>query len=625
MRVCYLDLETFWSAHHSLSKMNPVAYCMHRETELQSLSYAFDNEEPQVLWGEAAMREFIASEDWSDTMVVGHNMAGFDSMLLSWRLGLRRPRVWGCTLAMARALYRAEVGGSLKMLCDHLGIGVKGDLEAIGTKGRKLETFTAAEKRALAEYNEQDVRLCRKLFQHMVRHTVKRELAVIDMTIRMLVNPRLRVDTSLLDATLAQERVRKEQALLALEQQLGVNSPEDLRRALISNPQFAELLRALGVEPPTKTSPRTGNETFAFAKTDDGMKALLEHEDSLVADAAATRLGIKSSLLETRIESFLIMAKATGGRMPIALNYAGAHTLRWSGAFKVNQQNLPRVNPKDPKLTDALRRCLIAPPGHKIVAVDLSGIELRVNHFLWKVPSSMLLYQQDAEADLYRAFAARFYSCRPEDVTKEQRQFAKMVQLGLGFGMGWKKFREGAKLQGYDLSANQAQKVVYAWRDMYASIVEGWELCARALPLIAAGESHPIDTWGHCVTVKDGIRTPYGMLRYPQLRTEYDANLDVQWVYGLGRHKTKAYGGIICENLVQHLARQILVGHMLEIQKRYPIAHTVHDEVILVVPEDEAPAALDFALGVMKTSPQWWPEIVLSAEGSFGDNYGETK
>jgi DNA polymerase len=629
MRVWYSDLETFWSTEHSLTKMNPAAYCMHRETELQSMSCAFGDEPMEFIRGEAAMQEYVNAQDWSDVLVVGHNMSQFDSMLLAWRLGLR-PKMWGCTLAMARAVYRAEVGGSLKALCDYLQLGSKGNLENIGTKGRKADSFTEEEWAAMEAYNNQDTHLTRLLFRHLLQHTPRREMSVIDMTIRMLVHPKIHVDTKLLAAAHKEETKRKVDAIEVLREKLGLPFDADVKKALMSNPQFAELLRSLGVEPPIKISPTTGKETYAFAKDDEGLLALREHENPLVGSAVETRLGIKSSMLETRIETFQEMAAATAGRMPIALNYAGAHTWRWSGGFKANQQNLPRV-PRDKqgniieKTSNALRMSLIAPPGHKIVVADLSGIELRVNHYLWQVPSSMELYAGNAEADLYKEFAAKFYGIPVDSVSKQQRQFAKMMQLALGFGMGWRKFKVQANREGYPLTDYEAEAAVAKWRAVYDPIVLGWEQCANAISSISNGEKTYIDRWGFCVTAKHQVLTPEGLLRYPGLHRERNEKGRDEWIFGKGRNKSRIYGGLLCENLVQHLARQVLVTQMLEIHKRYPISHTVHDEVILVVKEEEAETALDFMLTTMKTSPDWWPEIVLFAEGDIGDRYGECK
>lgn len=621
MRILYYDYETAWNRKTglTLTKMNPCAYVMHPKVEIQVLSYAYDNAPVTTLIGEDTIRDWWAEQDLSDTLIVAHNGSGFDHMITAWRFGAR-PAKYGCTLAMARPVYRSEAGGSLAKLCDYLNLGRKGSLEATNTEGTYVKDWSEAQRAAITEYAGQDTELCRRLFKHLLPQLPPREMQIIDMTIRMLVQPKFRVDTPLLKTALVEERRRKEEAVETLRELMGLEWEVELKKALMSNPKFAELLRGQGVEPPMKLSPTTGKDTYAFAKQDEGMLALLEHENPLVEAAAETRLGIKSTILESRIETFLTMAAATGGRMPIALNYCGAHTWRMSGGFKANQQNLPRVNPKEPKPSDALRNCLIAPKGHAIVVADLSGIELRVNHFLWQVKSSMDLYAEDAEADLYKEFASKFYGISKDEVTKAQRQFSKMVQLGLGFGMGWRKFKEGAKKEGYDLTDQEAQNVVKRWRQVYREITHGWELCDDALYNIHDGKEMPVDPWELCVTTQDGIVTPHGMLRYHKLHQEGD-----EWWFGEGRFRRKIYGGLGCENLVQHLARQVLVGQMLQISKQYPISHTVHDEVILIVKEAEAEEALNFMLDTMKTPPKWWPELVLFAEGDIAENYGKAK
>ena len=127
-------------------------------------------------------------------------------------------------------------------------------------------------------------------------------------------------------------------------------------------------LRMFGVTPPTKISPATGKETYAFSKTDEGFKALLEHEDERIQAIVAARLGIKSTLEETRTQRFIEIADR--GFLPIPLRYYAAHTGRWGGDDKVNLQNLPRQSP--------LKYAIIAPTGHMVIDSDSSQIEARV-------------------------------------------------------------------------------------------------------------------------------------------------------------------------------------------------------------------------------------------------------
>ena len=125
-----------------------------------------------------------------------------------------------------------------------------------------------------------------------------------------------------------------------LEQHLDsvVSAKEKLMRAaksnsevLQSNLKFAECLRSLGVEPPTKISLRTNKKTFAFSKSDKGMTELLEHPNLTVQVLVAARIGVKSTLEETRTQRLLGIAKRAGV-LPVPLRYYAAHTGRGGGS-----------------------------------------------------------------------------------------------------------------------------------------------------------------------------------------------------------------------------------------------------------------------------------------------------
>lgn len=346
MRLIVLDAETFWSATHSLTKMTPIEYVRHEDTELQTLAVRVDGAPAFVLVGEQAMRDWVARTDFSDALVVGHNLSGFDSMLCAWRLGIR-PKMWGCTLAMARELGLARtVGGSLKALAAHFGLHAKGDIEATNTKGRRLAEFSKAELHALVEYNKLDADIGLELFKRLAKGFPARSMRLIDVTIRMLVEPRFRVDRSLIKITLKQITEAKQRALLEIGRELAADEPalfalsddeivEHTRQQLASAPKFAAVLESLGVPVPMKASPSDPSKMIpALAKTDEAMTSLLEHDDVRVATAASARLQVKSVQLETRLQRFLDIADVMGGLMPIALNYYGAeNTGRWSGCL----------------------------------------------------------------------------------------------------------------------------------------------------------------------------------------------------------------------------------------------------------------------------------------------------
>lgn len=638
MKICTVDLETYWDTHHSLSKMSPIAYCMHPETEIISCGFKFGNEPTTIVFGEDNVKEFAADVDWSQYLVVGHNLSGFDAMILAWRMGIN-PRMWGCTLAMSRPIHAKDAGGSLAKLVAHYELGVKDQSALIATKGKHLADFTEIEIDNMGTYNAADVDQCYELFKILYKETPKSEMKLIDMTIRMLVEPQFECDSSLLYKTLVEEGERMRALLLDASKTMDVYDPliDDeenvaaVLKVLASAPKFATFLRSVGVEVPTKVSGRTGKDIPALAKTDEDFIALQEHENPIVATAAAARLDAKSTILQTRIQAFIDAASAhPQGKVPIPLKYYGADTTgRWSG-WGYNPQNLPRIIPYNPRPSDALRRSLVAPPGHKVVVADLSGIELRVNHFLWQVPSSMEMFQADPEkADLYKDFASKLYDVPFDEVTKEQRQVGKVAHLGLGFGAGYKTFQKVAKLVGgVDITESESEDIVNKWRGEYYEITAGWRTCHNMLPTILRGATgNAVDPWGMVVPTPDGLKTPKGIIRYPDLRTERNEEGRMEFVYGHGRNKARIYAGKIDENIVQHLARCVVADNALAVKKetgRNP-ALMVHDELVYVVPEAEAEGLLDVVQQTMRTPPIWWPELITWSEGDIADTYGDAK
>ena len=134
----------------------------------------------------------------------------------------------------------------------------------------------------------------------MLKGFPKQELKIIDATLRMFTEPVLELDLGLLESHLENVKGHKDELML----EAGVS-----KKDLMSNDKFAELLRQNGVEPPMKVSPTTEKETYAFAKTDDGFKALAESPSYEVQVLVAARLGNKSTLEETRTQRFIDIAK----------------------------------------------------------------------------------------------------------------------------------------------------------------------------------------------------------------------------------------------------------------------------------------------------------------------------
>ncbi len=641
MKTCTLDLETYWSQTHSLTKMSPILYCTHPETEIISCAFKFDKGPTKVIFGEQEVIDYCKTVDWTKLWVVGHNMGEFDAMICAWRMGIK-PLLWGCTLAMARPIHDKGCGCSLKALCGFYGLGVKDNTALMNTKGRHLIDFLPQEIADMDVYNKEDVELTYKLLRRLIPQTKRAEVITIDTTIRMLVEPKFDLDYELMRDTQRAEKRNKRKIILDVAFALGCDmfAPmrdlvEEARSKLASAPKFKLALEAIGYEVPMKISPTTEKEIPALAKSDQAFKDMCEGEDSHLSTLALARMGVKSTILETRCENFMQAATCVGGKMPVALRYCGAsNTSRWSAFAKLNQQNLPRINPYEPKPSDALRFSMRAPDGFKVVVADLSGVELRVNMFLWQVPYAMALFAADPEnADLYRDFASTsLFNVPLTEVTKAQRQLGKVAHLALGFGTAGETFQKTAKtMGGVELNITEAVDTVKIYRGKHPEIKAGWDACGRALSHMQMDSLDVVDSpdpGGLITPIPGGWKTPTGMIRYPDLRTEQrEDDWRTDHVYGHGYRKAKIYGAKAVENIVQHLARNIIADQCNTIRREHGLlpALMVHDELVYVEPEDESVEVLAKVQEIMRRPVEWFPNLKLWSEGDIAQTYGAAK
>jgi hypothetical protein len=275
-----IDFETYWDADYSLSKMNPIAYVMDARFEVISVSIKINGDPPAVYFGDE-VEPALRAIDWSRAAALGHNLSGFEALILAFKYGIR-PRLWLCTLAMARPIYAKTVGLSLAALAEHLDVGFKDSAALHATKGKRLKDFTPGEITAMRIYNGGDCDLCWGVFLHLRPQYSVEELWHIDCNIRMLVEPVFELDAPLLEAALSVERSNKHKALLELAKLTHVVHGEGwgceqlmvdkTRQQMNSSAKFAEVLKARGVDVPlkrSKTDPR--KKIPAIAKTDEAI------------------------------------------------------------------------------------------------------------------------------------------------------------------------------------------------------------------------------------------------------------------------------------------------------------------------------------------------------------------
>ena len=604
--IITVDFETYYDKVFSLSKMTTEEYVRHDDFEVIGVGVKIDAEETQWFSGtKEEVKSWFRQFGWKESLVLAHNTA-FDGAILSWLFGIR-PKGWLDTLCMARAVHGVDAGGSLKALAERYSLGQKGT-EVLNALGKRRADFTPEELAQYGEYCKNDADLTYALFQRLMGKFPKKELKVIDTTLKMFIEPELELDLPLLEQHLEDVKRKKEKLL-----EIAAANKDDL----MSNDKFAELLRAVGVEPPTKISARTGKEAWAFAKTDEEFKALEEHPSPKVQALVAARLGNKTTLEETRTQRFIDIAQR--GKLPVPIKYYAAHTGRWGGDDKINLQNLPSRGQNGGKLKSAIK----APPGYVLIDSDSSQIEART--VAWMAGQTDLVEAFNNGEDVYKIMASAIYRKNLDDVTKEERFVGKTTILGAGYGMGAAKFQSQLKIFGVDIPLDECQRIISIYRQTYPAIPALWrqaQLCVEAIITKQAVDFGVVDAVKFDAT-ENGFLLPSGLWqRYEGLQKVVDSEGKEQYEYKTRKGPVKVYGGKVVENLCQGVARCVIAEQMAKIAKRYKVVLTVHDAIACIAPEEEAKEAQSYVEECMRWRPDWATTLPLNCESGIGDNYG---
>ena len=451
---------------------------------------------------------------------------------------------------------------------------------------------------------------------------------------------------------------------------------------LRSDAKFAALLESLGVAPPKKVSAKKSEKaghpvyTWAFAKSDPDFKSLLDHDNELVQWACEARLGLKSTIKESRAQRFLGVSDRMGV-MPVALDYYGANTGRYSASSseKLNAQNLPAVRgSKDPD-AGLLRKSLAAPDGCSVVVSDASQIEARF--VAWLAGQEDLVDAFAQGRDVYSEMATKIYGRAVDRKNNEDDYIpgflGKCVTLGCGYSMSFVKFAQtvfGGMLGGPSLlfdkdMANQlsvdvkefakyvsrrnevadrivkakpqaiamndwlthlscAQKIVNTYRSENPKIPEYWALCSVMIDAMHAGDEIE---YGPVKTGKDRMVLPNGMfILYKGLERDKEGYTYLRRKEGRVQ-RVRLYGGALTENICQALAGAYVKEAMVRMAVKYghrPILQ-VHDEVVVISPTDRAEKTLNEVNECMTTVPSWANGLPLASEGDFATAYGYAK
>lgn len=612
MNIITIDFETYYDKAYSLSKITTEEYVRSELFQVIGVGIAVGGQDAQWFSGTLdATRAWLQQFDWANSFVLAHNTQ-FDGAILSWIFGIK-PKGWLDTLCMARAVHGVDAGGSLKALAERYQLGEKGT-EVVAALGIRREDFFEEQLAQYGEYCKNDVHMTRTLFHRLMLPGVgagfpSKELKVIDTTLRMFIEPTLRLNLPLLEDHLENVKDKKLKLLQAAEAD---------KDSLMSNDKFAGLLTQLGVDPPKKISARTGKEAWAFAKTDEEFKDLLEHPDPRVQVLVSARLGNKTTLEETRTQRFIDIAMR--GALPVPIKYYAAHTGRWGGDDKINLQNLPSRGQN----ANRLKLSIEAPSGYVIIDSDSSQIEART--VAWLAGQTDLVEAFANGEDVYKIMASDIYGKPQNEITKEERFVGKSVILGAGYGMGAAKFQAQLKTFGVVVSLEECQRIISVYRTTYAQIPLLWRQAQACVEAIIAGQAAP---FGAVDVVQfdpeqKGFLLPSGLWqRYDGLVKLMSSDGKPQYEYKTRKGMVKIYGGKIVENLCQAIARCVIAEQMLLIAKRYKVVLTVHDAVACIAPEAEAKVAQKYVEECMRWRPAWASTLPLNCESGVGKSYGD--
>lgn len=648
--LIFLDAETYYDSEYSLRKMPTPNYILDPRFELQMVAVKA-NDGPHEIVDGPDFPAWLGQFDPAVTTTVTFN-ALFDNSILAWRFGFV-PHTMLDAMGMARAI-RGHLlsSASLASVAAHLGLSAKGNALQNMMGKRRAQIMAEGLWPSFCQYALQDNYLNEQIFYQLFPHMPWSERRLMDMVLRCCIEPRFMVDKGLLTQHLADTRADKAALMTeANDLLLAENKPPIDVKTLMSTPKFKAALEERGVEVEMKVT-AAGNETPAFAKTDEFMETLGDHPDPVVAAMAAARLGHKSTLEETRAEKLLSIANLpwgdfhSAGEMPIPLAYGKAHTHRLAGEWGMNMQNLPASRNKKSKL----RAALVAPPGHTVVTCDLSQIEARL--VAWICGCHRLVSEFANKQDPYSLLAADIFGIpglnrKAKDALGNllyeiEGFIGKTGILGLGYGCGKDNFDtmivRTARAMKLDISAKYTRAIgdrgVDAYRRRYHEIPATWSRLNAFIGTYWMSGSASVQ-FGPVEISYGEVKLPSGLsLRYADPRTRMGEDGRAEYVYRYGKFWHRIYGAKLLENIVQALARIVVMNAALRIRDRglytaFPAAYRfvlqAHDELVFIIPNAELDAAKKVIHEEMIRRPSWGPDIPIDAELGQGASYGAAK
>jgi DNA polymerase I-like protein with 3'-5' exonuclease and polymerase domains len=219
-----------------------------------------------------------------------------------------------------------------------------------------------------------------------------------------------------------------------------------------------------------------------------------------------------------------------------------------------------------------------------------------------------------------------------DDIAKDsdERFVGKVCNLSLIYGTGDEKLKNTVRIQSggkITIPMGQATMLKNTYRETNQWVVEQWTQGGMVLDCLLNGQTMEFLRDGIIQVTREGLVKPGGLvLPYPDLRKAKNQEGYQEYTYQQKRGmRDKVYGSKVYQRCIQSLARDIIGDMVLELDKLFGVVLQVHDEIVCIVPEQEADKAKAKMLEVMSTPRDWYEDLPLAAEAGYGRSYGEAK
>ncbi len=648
MSILYYDTETFCET--------PLAHGVHRyaeSVEVMIETWAIDDGPVQIAdrtAGEEGPWSMFDAQDF-DTIVM--HQSSFDRTVVRHALGVHIP-VEKIHDTMVQAQSHGLPGG-LDKLCDIFKLG---DLAKLKTGKQLIQLFCKPrpansnlrratrhthpiEWERFKEYAKADIPSMRALYKKMpkVNYPSPREHALWCLDQRM--NDRgFLVDTELAEAAIA--------TVAKAKRTLDARTQEMTDGELRSTTQRDQLLRHVlgeyGVDLPDMQR-STLERRVSDPDLPEGARELL-----------AMRL--QTSTTSNAKYNSLLRSVSSDGRLRGTMLFSGAaRTKRWAGRT-FQPQNLPRPDMETGAIEDgilamkagacdllfdepikvasnAIRGCIVAAPGKKLVVSDLAQVEARVLPWLageqWKL-DAFAAYDRGEARDNYVMAYARGFGVQPDTVDKGQRQIGKVSELSCGYGGAVGAWKAMGALYGFELPDAEIKEIVNAWRAAHPAICDWgdgfWALLDQAARLAiknpgrayTAGEHIRFERWREWLRME---LPSGGFLNYAAPAIIDDPRrpgADCVSFLGIDNYTRKwerltTYGGKLSADATQATAREILAENLAGIEAEgYLPVLVVHDEVLTEVSDNED-YSVERLNSLLAHQPTWAVGLPLASGG----------